>query len=133
MEKFILHEKLDEDSILLKELGLSQLRYLPDPQCPWLILVPRVPEIRELHQLSEKDQAVLIHEACEMARLLEAEFRADKINMGALGNLVEQLHFHVIARFRDDRAWPGPIWGVAGEMPGRSEEILERIKKRLEG
>src|SRR3546814_18598095 len=82
-----------------------------DASYPWLILVPRRPDLKEIHDLDGGARPQLTEEICRASRALQSSFAPDKINVGALGNLVPQLHVHVIARFRSDPAWPGPAWG----------------------
>ncbi len=114
---FVLHERLAADTVLLRELALCSARLMNDSRWPWLILVPRRPDITELHALDDADQVQLIREIALASRVLNAAHRPDKINVGALGNLVPQLHVHVIARTRTDPAWPGPVWGVGTPLP----------------
>jgi diadenosine tetraphosphate (Ap4A) HIT family hydrolase len=78
---------------------------------PWLILVPERAGVTEIFELNGKDQIRLIQESSRVARHLKSSFNADKLNVAAIGNLVPQLHIHHVARFRDDSAWPAPVWG----------------------
>ena len=109
---FVLHERLAADTVPVAELPLCSARLMNDSRWPWLILVPRCAGAVELHTLEDADQIQLMREIAQASRALEAVYLPDKINVGALGNLVPQLHVHVIARTRDDEAWPGPVWGV---------------------
>lgn len=108
---FCLHPQLVADTFLLGELPLSLVLLANDSQYPWLILVPKRANIREIHRLSAADQQQLMRESCAVAGLLETALAADKINVAALGNMVPQLHVHHVARFSTDAAWPSPIWG----------------------
>lgn len=101
-----------------------------DALVPWVILVPRVPEITEIHQLSPPHQNMLIQEITKISLILETHFQPEKINVGALGNLVPQLHVHVIARYKNDRAWPGPIWGTGPALP-YSEKGKKETEEKL--
>ena len=83
-----------------------------DSRYPWLILVPRQQGLRELHDLSREDQSRLMSEITRTAKILEVCHQPDKLNIGALGNIVNQLHIHVLGRFDGDPAWPGPVWGI---------------------
>ncbi|MEX0298400.1 MAG: HIT domain-containing protein [Kordiimonas sp.] len=112
MGYFELHAQLAKDSIAIKKLELCEVRLITDANYPWLILVPQRVDVREVHKLTEEDQIVLMKEISFVAEKLEALTGADKMNIAALGNMVPQLHIHVVARFKDDPAWPGPIWGV---------------------
>lgn len=114
---FRLHPQLAADTIAVAELPLSSVLLMDDRRFPWLILVPRRPELREIHALDAPDCARLMDEIVQASRALEQLAGPDKINVGALGNLVPQLHVHVVARFRDDAAWPGPVWGSGPRQP----------------
>lgn len=108
---FELHTRLQADTQLLGDLPLCRVLLAKDSQYPWLILVPRVDNLREIHHLVPAQQQQLMQESCAVATLMEQALSPDKINIGALGNLVPQLHLHHVARFTTDKAWPGPIWG----------------------
>lgn len=108
---FELHPRLDADTTWLGDLPLCRVLLSKEDFGPWLILVPRVEGIREIHHLSEADQLQFIRESSWVATKLEAHTQADKLNIAALGNMVPQLHVHHIARFQTDAAWPGPVWG----------------------
>ena len=82
-----------------------------DANHPWVILVPQRANIREIHELSDADQVQLIRESSRVSRTMAELFKADKMNVAALGNMVPQLHIHHIARFQNDAAWPNPVWG----------------------
>src|SRR3546814_20903229 len=97
-----------------------------DQSWPWLILVPRRPDLKESHDRDRDARAQLTEEICRASRALQTSFAPDKINVGALGNLVPQLHVHVIARFTTDPAWPGPVWGARPAVPYESAELQER-------
>lgn len=111
MSTFELHPRLAADTIILGDLPLSRVLLAKDSQYPWLILVPKRADIREIHWLNEEEQLQLMRESCAVARLMETELAADKINVAALGNMVPQLHLHHVARFTRDASWPDPIWG----------------------
>ncbi len=117
MNAFILHERLEADSAFVRELRLCQLRVQNVKVAPWLILVPRRAGAREIHRLETADRAQLMEEIALASRVLEDLFKPDKINVGALGNIVPQLHVHVVARFRGDAAWPAPVWGRVDPAP----------------
>jgi diadenosine tetraphosphate (Ap4A) HIT family hydrolase len=108
---FVLDPRLAADTHLIGDLPLSQLRLFDDARFPWFVLVPRIAGARELIDLDESDQRTLLAEVSRVGRLMETEFRPDKLNVAALGNVVPQLHVHVIARFTNDAAWPHPVWG----------------------
>lgn len=108
---FDLDARLAADTVALGDAPLSRVLLMRNRLFPWLILVPRRVGAVEIHRLSPTDQVLLTRETAAAARVLERLFTPDKINIGALGNLVPQLHVHVLARRRDDPAWPGPVWG----------------------
>lgn len=124
---FELHPQLAQDCIAVGDLPLSRLLLMNDSQFPWLILVPRRREVTELFELSAVDQAQLQAEMSGLGQVLKDTFRADKINIAALGNMVSQLHVHVIVRYRDDPAWPAPIWGKLPPVRYDSETLDERL------
>ena len=101
-----------------------------DKRYPWLILVPRYNGLSEIHDLRDKDQSTLISEVTAATRALENLFQPKKINVAALGNMVSQLHIHVIARFEKDEAWPSPVWGI-GKSESYSRNEAKRVVKQL--
>jgi diadenosine tetraphosphate (Ap4A) HIT family hydrolase len=127
MSDFILHERLTADAREAARLDLSFLLLMNARQWPWLILVPRRAGIREIHELAAADRAMLMEEIARCGRVLADLFKPDKINIGALGNIVPQLHVHVIARFMDDPAWPKPVWGAVAPEPYAADEMGARI------
>lgn len=120
---FVLDPRLRNDTLPLGDFPLSSLLLMNDCTYPWLILVPRRPEIREIYQLTAPDRQQLLDESCHLAETLTALFQPDKLNIAALGNVVPQLHLHHVARFRTDPAWPAPVWGRAPAVPYRPEQI----------
>lgn len=127
---FILHSRLASDTTTLGDLPLCQVLLSKEALGPWLILVPRKEDLTEIHHLPEDEQYQLIRESSAVATLLEDNYQADKINVGALGNLVPQLHVHHIARFKVDVAWPGPVWGNT-DGTQRSEELQLALAEDL--
>jgi diadenosine tetraphosphate (Ap4A) HIT family hydrolase len=109
--RFVVDPRLGADTHAIGELPLSQLLLMDDARFPWLILVPRIAGARELIDLDEGDQRTLLAEVNLVGRALETLLRPDKLNVAALGNVVHQLHVHLIARFTSDCAWPQPVWG----------------------
>jgi diadenosine tetraphosphate (Ap4A) HIT family hydrolase len=124
---FELHTRLAADCIRVGRLPLNLLLLLNDSRYPWFVLVPQRNGITEIFQLPESDQCQLWRESAILARNLMQSFHADKINIGALGNLVPQLHIHHIARFTSDPAWPGPVWGHSEPLPYEKHGITERV------
>ncbi|MGL6354838.1 HIT domain-containing protein [Aeromonas veronii] len=123
---FELHSRLQADTCWLGDLPLSRVLLAKDSQYPWLILVPRVANLREIHHLAPEQQQQLMQESCAVANLMEQALSPDKINIGALGNLVPQLHLHHVARFAADRAWPGPIWGAHPVVPYEPQVLVQQ-------
>ena len=114
---FTLDPRLAADTIPVGDLALSSVLLLNDARFPWLVLVPRRAGASEITDLSDADSAALIQEVRVATRVLQDLAKPDKINVGALGNVVAQLHVHVVARFRSDPAWPGPVWGFGTRAP----------------
>ena len=121
MTRFTLDPRLEADSRLLIVLGLCQLRLMKDARWPWLLLVPQRAGVAELFELTPLDQTMLTFEVALVAKALKQATGCTKINVGALGNQVRQLHFHVVARSEGDPAWPGPVWGVGDGVPYEEE------------
>jgi diadenosine tetraphosphate (Ap4A) HIT family hydrolase len=113
MATWTLHPQLAAETAKLGDLPLSRVLLMNDANYPWLILVPRKAGITELIDLDDAEQTQLMREVTQTARTLREVTACHKLNIAALGNMVPQLHVHVIARFRDDPAWPKPVWGVA--------------------
>jgi len=134
---FALHSRLSADTAHVADLPLCAALLMNDARYPWLVLVPRRADLREIEDLSETDQHQLlreIHMASAAVRVLCAPDRpCEKLNIAALGNMVPQLHIHVIARRQDDPAWPGPVWGVGpAEAYGDAlEAAIARVRAEL--
>jgi len=128
MAKFSLHERLRADTIELTRWPLSIVLLMNVRHWPWLVLVPRRAEIREIHELQETDQRALTAEIVRASRALTDLVKPHKLNIAALGNVVPQLHVHVIARFTDDPAWPKAVWGTAAPEPYAGNELLQRVE-----
>ena len=108
---FELDARLAADSLFVADGPLSQVRLMDDARWPWLVLVPRVQGASEWIDLDGNRQRLLLAEINLVSRLLRDEPGVDKLNLGALGNIVRQLHVHLIGRHEGDAAWPGPVWG----------------------
>jgi diadenosine tetraphosphate (Ap4A) HIT family hydrolase len=126
---FALDPRLAGDSHPLARLALSDLRLMDDSHYPWLVLIPRVAGARDLVDLDHAQRHTLCDEIDRASRLLRDGFRPYKLNVAALGNVVAQLHVHVIARFEDDPAWPSPIWGKVEGRPYSPEALVERTAR----
>jgi diadenosine tetraphosphate (Ap4A) HIT family hydrolase len=115
-------------------LGLCELRLMDDSRWPWLILIPQRAAITEIHELSPLDQTMLTFEAGIAAQALQTVTGCDKINSGALGNIVRQLHLHVIGRNPGDPGWPGPVWGHGERQPyppGEADALVQSIRDAI--
>jgi diadenosine tetraphosphate (Ap4A) HIT family hydrolase len=131
---FELDRQLEADTEPVMWMGLCELRVMNDRRWPWLLLVPQRPGIEEIHDLTPLDQAMLTFETNMVAQALKTLTGCTKINTGALGNIVRQLHVHVVARTEGDAAWPGPVWGMGGREPYQRAELhqlAERVKAAL--
>lgn len=127
---FVLDSRLEQDTLLLGDFPLCRLLLMNDSSYPWFILVPRREEVSELFQLDSADQQLLWRETTALAETLKDTFGADKMNVATLGNMVSQLHMHVIARRRGDAAWPAPVWGHQPAQP-YSDAQVEAIRQKL--
>jgi diadenosine tetraphosphate (Ap4A) HIT family hydrolase len=117
---FSLHPRLLADTMYVADWALSRVLAMNDARYPWLILVPRREGATEISDLDVADRALLIEEIARASDGLKTLAHAAKINVGALGNLVPQLHVHVVARSPGDAAWPGPVWGQGEARPYES-------------
>jgi diadenosine tetraphosphate (Ap4A) HIT family hydrolase len=114
---FSLDPRLASDTIPIGDLALSRALLMNDARFLWLVLAPRRAKAIELFDLDAADRALLMEEVAAVARTLAERPGVDKINVGALGNIVRQLHVHVVARRVGDAAWPGPVWGAGAPVP----------------
>lgn len=134
MDDFTLHPRLEADTTIVTDWALSRVLLMNDTRFPWLILVPRRTGLVELHDLAEPERAVLIEEIARAGRALKDLTGASKINTGALGNQVLQLHIHVIGRTVDDAAWPNAVWGSGTPTPyddAARDEFISRLQLGL--
>ena len=134
MSDFILHSKLAADTFEVLSLEVSQLLLMNDARYPWLILVPQVSGMRDLHNLSTKQYQAVTQEIVQVSEVLESLAQAHKMNVGALGNMVPQLHIHIIARQTNDAAWPAPVWGVGEAQPysqDAAKTLIQQIASKL--
>lgn len=131
---FALHARLEADTIFVADWALSRLLLMNDARYYWLLLVPRRPGLSELHDIAAPDRDVLVAELMRASGGLKALSGAEKINAGALGNIVPQLHIHVVARSPGDPAWPGPVWGHSPARPyeaALAELRIAELRARL--
>jgi diadenosine tetraphosphate (Ap4A) HIT family hydrolase len=131
---FALDDRLARDTFVVGDMALSRVLLMNDKRWPWLIVVPRRQGLVELTDLDTEGRAVLIEEAARAAHFLKAHAAAHKINIGALGNIVRQLHLHVVARTVGDPAWPRPVWGHGVRRPYEEDDaraLIAAAKKSL--
>ena len=128
---FALAPELERDCIELADWPLCKVLLMNDSQYPWFILVPRKSGLKEIIDLSDRDQIVLGRESAKLSCMLKTVFKPAKLNVAALGNMVEQLHIHHIARFEQDPAWPKPVWGIHPPKP-YTEAQIQQIKENLQ-
>ena len=126
---FSLNSSLAADTVPVVTLDLCEVRLMNDANYPWLILVPKIPDAIEIVDLDPAVRHRLMDEIATASDVLRAVTGAEKLNVAALGNQVAQLHVHVIARFREDEAWPGPVWGVVPRKPYPSDARMELVEK----
>ncbi|GAA5215658.1 HIT domain-containing protein [Corallincola platygyrae] len=134
MAAFRLDQSLAEDSIFVVDLPLCQVRLENDFRFPWLILIPRMNELVEVTDLPVERQHQLIDESRQVSEALKAVTDCKKINVANLGNVVSQLHWHVVARFESDAAWPGPVWGSGEARPwpqGERDRLISELLNQL--
>jgi len=131
---FTLHPRLKQDCIAIGRFELCRLLMMNDSQYPWFILVPERANLQEIYQLSKADRELLTEESSYLAENLAELYKADKMNIAAIGNRVPQLHIHHVVRYRVDKAWPAPVWGKFAAEPYTDRQIadnLTRIKAQL--
>ena len=131
---FALDPRLAADTRPVARWGLSDVLLMNDARFPWVILVPRIAEVTEWFDLAEGERATLLNETLALGKAMQTLFNAEKINTAALGNVVSQLHVHVVARYARDAAWPAPTWGFGQAEPYESEALintLDRLSREL--
>ncbi|WP_417813727.1 HIT domain-containing protein [Thalassospira alkalitolerans] len=126
-ETFQLHPQLAADTTIVTDGPLSHVLLMNDARYPWLILVPKRANLVDYDDLSADERKILGDECAAVSSALKRRFKAHKTNVAMLGNMVPQLHCHVVARFTDDAAWPGPIWGVGTAEPYDEDAGRERL------
>ena len=133
---FKLDSRLATDTVSVGQFELSLVLLHKDANYPWVILVPKRTALREIHHMSEIDQQQLIRESSHLSEVMTSIYAPTTMNIAALGNMVSQLHLHHIARFEEDLAWPGPIWGAAPTAtyePGEQKKRVDRLRSNLVG
>jgi diadenosine tetraphosphate (Ap4A) HIT family hydrolase len=127
MTTFVLHPQLEKDSEFVIELTLCSVRLINDVNYPWLILVPQIPNISDVIDLTDVQQQILWQESALVSQALKHLFTPDKLNVAALGNMVSQLHLHHIVRYKNDISWPKPIWGQVPAKPYSEQQQAQQI------
>ena len=127
---FELDARLQQDTCWLADLPLCRVLLMNDARYPWLILVPRVADVSEVFELDESQQQQLWNETRLLAQAMQQVFAADKMNIGALGNVVRQLHMHVVVRMDGDDSWPAPVWGRGVAQP-YSETEHDAVRREM--
>ena len=124
---FKLDRQLEQDTVLVADWHLCQVRLMNDSRYPWVILIPKVEDVSEIHQLADEQQQLLLGESVRLSKALAQLFAPHKLNVAALGNMVRQLHIHHIVRFEDDASFPRPVWGVGDAVPYEAEALSETV------
>jgi diadenosine tetraphosphate (Ap4A) HIT family hydrolase len=128
---FVLHPRLMVDTAGIADWSLSRILLMNDKRFPWIVLVPRRPNIAELFELDEAARITLTNEIVRVSQRLKAWAKlrgpCDKINVGMIGNIVPQLHVHIVARSKGDAAWPAPVWGKGEALPYGAAELERTV------
>ncbi len=128
MTLFVLDTRLEADTFRIGESALNLLLLMNDSRYPWCILVPKQAGLREIYELSTKDQSTLLIESSLLAKTMMTTFMQEKMNIGALGNVVSQLHIHHVGRRQNDPAWPAPVWGHSQATPYSSDNRKQNVQ-----
>jgi diadenosine tetraphosphate (Ap4A) HIT family hydrolase len=129
-----LHPQLGADTSQIGDLSLARVLLMNDANYPWLVLVPRRSDVVEIIDLDDEDQEILTREIGLLARVLKDVTQCDKLNIAAIGNIVPQLHVHVVARHRGDAAWPRPVWGAGPPRPYETpqrDRLIAAIRREV--
>lgn len=126
---FVLDSRLQSDTRVVGDFALCRVLLMNDANYPWFILVPRRESVSEVFDLDAADQLLLWQETSQLAEFLKRELAADKMNIATLGNVVAQLHMHVVVRRKSDNAWPAPVWGKAPAQAYSDVEIAQWLQR----
>jgi diadenosine tetraphosphate (Ap4A) HIT family hydrolase len=129
MNTFTIDDRLLKSTEWVADLSLCRLFLQNDTRYPWFVLVPHIADVTEMYQLLDADQAQLMTEISLISRYLKEELSVHKVNVGALGNVVPQLHIHVLGRDPNDATWPNPVWGVGTIEPYSHEALHEYVQR----
>ena len=127
IEPFTLNSQLQQDCLYIHDLDLCTVLLMNESQFPWVVLVPRCPDITEIYQLNDQQQRQLQTESNMISKVLLTQYPDCKLNIANLGNIVSQLHIHHVARFENDATWPAPVWGNFTASPFSPSEIDEQV------
>jgi diadenosine tetraphosphate (Ap4A) HIT family hydrolase len=134
MDDFSLDPHLDRDTLFIGDLDLCRVQLMDDSRWPWLVLVPRRADKREIYDLDHSDQVLLMREVAQVGAVFMKLTGGEKLNVAALGNVVPQLHIHLVARKSTDFAWPKPVWGLFPRQqyePAAIRDLVPRIASSL--
>lgn len=131
MASFELDARLAADTLPIADLPLCRALLMNDARYPWVVLVPRVVSVSEVFELSPEEQAQLWQEATQLGAAMKKVFHGDKLNIATLGNVVRQLHIHLVVRYTDDASWPAPVWGNGAPEPYELDQQGERREQLL--
>ncbi len=134
MSDFILDSRLDNDCDEIVDLEFCRCLLMNDVQYPWVILVPQIKGLEEIYELNNEQQQLLWKEIALVSKVMKELFCPLKLNIGALGNIVRQLHIHIVARFENDQAWPGPVWGAHPRVEyseDKKRQLIKQLKLKL--
>jgi diadenosine tetraphosphate (Ap4A) HIT family hydrolase len=127
-EGFILDQRLENDCFFIQDLKLSKLLLINNKLYPWFILVPRRSALKEIIDLQFSDQEILLEEINQIGKIIQNIYQPDKLNIANLGNMVSQLHIHIIARYKNDSTFPDPVWINKNKIPYENNEVI-KIKR----
>ncbi|MDP1723500.1 MAG: HIT family protein [Alphaproteobacteria bacterium] len=126
---FQLDSRLESDTDFIFDLDLCQMRLNHNAAFPWIVLIPKQPELIEIIDLDTQNQQLLMREISLTSKIMQQLFHPIKLNIANLGNIVPQLHIHIIARYKDDKAWPGPVWNAGISENYEAKAKAERIEQ----
>ncbi len=134
MIAFDINPRLEGDSYPVTDLGLCAVRLMKDANYPWLMLIPRKQDLIEIIDLQPLERIVLMEEISQASKALKTVTDCEKLNVAAIGNVVPQLHVHIVGRNREDAAWPAPVWGTVpatSYAPAKAESLISRLQDAL--
>ena len=132
--EFILHPQLENDTFFIGSLKVSDTLLMNDSRYPWIILVPRINDVCDITDLGNEERIQFNEEIHQVSRLIKKAYQPERMNIAMLGNVVSQLHCHIIARFKEDFAWAKPVWGIGEAIPytkEQQEKIIPLLQKLL--